>query len=397
MAMQQDSGRELFPDLARACALCGIALVNVTLFAYPGVTGYPAGALATPWDQAAWFLVAALFLYKSYTLFSFMFGVGFAQQQSAAQRSDAGFGARYARRMLGLLLLGVANIALLFYGDILVIYAFFGTLLYLFRNASVERLIRWGRGLYVLQVVIAFSFALAMWSWASFAPEDMATEAAALQQDAAPSYAAFTSGDFMQVAAFRLASWQQDIVYAISLQGFGVIAFFLLGLAAARAGLLRDAGAPFWQRSRRLYLPLGIAANLVGGWLLVNAESVLDPREMFGLAIIAAASPWSTAGYLGLIAAWVEAPDSSLRRFMARAGSASLTGYLLQGLLMSLLFCGYGLGLYGRIGAAGCVLLAAVAALASLAFCSWWRERQARGPVEALLRAWTYLGPRSRA
>lgn len=397
MAMQQDSGRELFPDLARACALCGIALVNVTLFAYPGVTGYPAEALATPWDQAAWFLVAALFLYKSYTLFSFMFGVGFAQQQSAAQRSDAGFGARYARRMLGLLLLGVANIALLFYGDILVIYAFFGTLLYLFRNASVERLIRWGRGLYVLQVVIAFSFALAMWSWATFAPEDMATEAAALQQDAAPSYAAFTSGDFMQVAAFRLASWQQDIVYAISLQGFGVIAFFLLGLAAARAGLLRDAGAPFWQRSRRLYLPLGIAANLVGGWLLVNAESVLDPREMFGLAIIAAASPWSTAGYLGLIAAWVEAPDSSLRRFMARAGSASLTGYLLQGLLMSLLFCGYGLGLYGRIGAAGCVLLAAVAALASLAFCSWWRERQARGPVEALLRAWTYLGPRSRA
>jgi uncharacterized protein len=394
--MQQDSARELFPDLARACALCGIALVNVTLFAYPGVTGYPVAALATPWDQAAWFLVAALFLYKSYTLFSFMFGVGFAQQQSAAQRSDASFGARYARRMLGLLLLGVANIALLFYGDILVIYAFFGTLLYLFRNASVERLIRWGRGLYVLQVVIAFSFALAMWSWATFAPEDMATEVAALQQDAAPSYAAFTSGDFMQVAAFRLASWQQDIVYALSLQGFGVIAFFLLGLAAARAGLLRDAGAPFWERSRRLFLPLGIAANLVGGWLLVSAESVLDPREMFGLAIIAAASPWSTAGYLGLIAAWVQAPDSSLRRFMARAGSASLTAYLLQGLLLSLLFCGYGLGLYGRVGAAGCVLLAALAALGSLAFCSLWRERHARGPVEALLRALTYLGPRPR-
>lgn len=397
MAMQQDSARELFPDLARACALCGIALVNVTLFAYPGVTGYPAAALATPWDQAAWFLVAALFLYKSYTLFSFMFGVGFAQQQSAAQRGDASFGARYARRMLGLLLLGLANIALLFYGDILVIYAFFGSLLYLFRNASVGRLIRWGRGLYVLQVVIAFSFALAMWSWASFAPEDLATEAAALAEEAAPSYAAFTSTDFLQVAAFRLASWQQDIGYAISLQGFGVIAFFLLGLAAARSGLLRDSAAPFWERSRRLYLPLGIVANLVGGWLLVSAESIFDPREMFGLAIITAASPWSTAGYLGLIAAWVQAPDSRLRRFMARAGSASLTGYLMQGLLMSLLFCGYGLGLYGRVGAAACVLLAALAALASLAFCSLWRQRHARGPVEALLRAWTYLGPRSRA
>ena len=397
VTMQQDSTRELFPDLARACALCGIALVNVILFAYPGVTGYPAAALATPWDQAAWFIVAALFLYKSYTLFSFMFGVGFAQQQSAAQRSEAGFAGRYARRMLGLLLLGFANIALLFYGDILVVYALFGTVLYLFRNAAVERLIRWGRGLYVLQVVIACGFALAMWTWASFAPEELAMEAAALQQEAAPSYAAFSSSDFMRVAAFRLESWQQDIAYAISLQGFGVIAFFLFGLAAARAGLLRDPAAPFWDRSRRRYLPLGVAANLVGAWLLVSAESVLDPREMLGLAIIAAASPWSTAGYLGLIAAWVHAPDSALRRFMARAGSASLTGYLMQGLLMSLLFCGYGLGLYGKIGAAGCVLLAAAAALASLAFCSLWRQRQARGPVEALLRAWTYLGPRPRA
>lgn len=393
--MQQNPDRELFPDVARAVALCGIALVNVTLFAYPGVTGYTAAALATPFDQAAWFIVAALFLFKSYTLFSFMFGVGFAQQQAAAARAAAGFGARYLRRLLGLLLLGVANIALLFYGDILVIYAFFGSVLFLFRNAAVERLIRWGRGLYVLQVVIAVVFALAMWMWASFAPEEMAAEAGALAEEAAVSSAAFSSADFARVAAFRMQSWQQDIGYAIGLQGFGVIAFFLFGLAAAKSGLLRDATAPFWERCRRRYLPLGVAANLIGAGLLLTAESALDPRQMLGLAIITASSPWSTAGYLGLIAAWVQAPDSRLRRFMARAGSASLTAYLMQGLLMSLLFCGYGLGLYGRLGAAGCVLLAVGAALASLAFCSLWRERHPRGPVEALLRAWTYLGPRA--
>jgi uncharacterized protein len=198
------------------------------------------------------------------------------------------------------------------------------------------------------------------------------------------------------VAAFRMASWLQDISYVVSLQGFGVIAFFLLGLAAAREGLLSDPAAPFWQRSRRVYLPVGMVLSAFGAWLMVGAENLFDPREMLGLAVITLASPWSTAGYLGLIAHWAQRPDSAMRRFMARAGSASLTAYLLQGLLLSLVFCGYGVGLYGSASAAACVLIAALAAFASLAFCSLWRARFARGPVESLLRRWTYLGDAAR-
>lgn len=394
--MTRQAPRELFPDLARAAALFGIALVNVGVFAYPATLGYTAAALSTPLDQAAWFAVAALFLYKSYTLFSFMFGVGFAQQMAAADRDHAGFAGRYARRIVGLLFLGMANIWLLFYGDILVVYAALGALLYLFRHASVARLVRWGRGLYLLQVLITSLFAASIWIWSAVAPDEIAAELATLSDVAAPSYAAFRSSDFAEVAAFRMASWLQDIGYALAFQGFGVIAFFLLGLAAVRTGLLGDADAAFWRRSRRVYLPLGLASSLVGAWLMVSADSLFDPREMLGMAVITLASPWSTAGYLGLIALWTQQPDSALRRFMARAGSASLTAYLLQGLLLSLVFCGYGLGLYGSVSAAVCVLIAALAALASLAFCSLWRARFARGPFESLLRRWTYFGSAGR-
>lgn len=390
--MIRDSHRELFPDLARAAALCGIALVNVGLFAYPATVGYPARALGTMLDQAAWFAVAALFLFKSYTLFAFMFGVGFGQQMAAAERDQAGFGGRYARRIVGLLLLGLANIWFLYYGDILVLYAAFGSLLFLFRNASVARLINWGRGLYIVQVVIAFLFGVSIWLLSAFAPQDFATEFAGFADEAAVSYAAFRSSDFGVVAAFRMQLWLQDIGYLLALQGFGAIAFFLLGLAAVRSGLLRDPSAPFWRRSRRVHLPLGIALNAFGAWLVVGAENLFDPREIMGLAVITLASPLSTSGYLGLIALWTTRPDGALRRFMARAGSASLTAYLLQGLLLSLVFSGYGLGLYGQPSAAACVLIATLAAAASLAFCSAWRVRFARGPVEALLRRWTYLG-----
>ena len=97
-------------------------------------------------------------------------------------------------------------------------------------------------------------------------------------------------------------------------------------------------------------------------------------------------------GYLGLIAAWSQRADSRLRAFLVRAGGGSLTAYLLQGLLMSLVFSGYGLGLIGKLGAAAYISIGAAAGVLSLLFVGWWRGRHALGPVEMLLRRWVYLG-----
>ena len=72
------AGRHIFPDLARAVALIGIAVVNVGTFAYPFMTGYSTEALEASADLSAYFLVISIAMMKSYTLFSFMFGVGFA-------------------------------------------------------------------------------------------------------------------------------------------------------------------------------------------------------------------------------------------------------------------------------------------------------------------------------
>ena len=87
----QAAGREIFPDLARAWALFGIALVNVGVLSWPMMSSYhAAGATVSSIDEAAWFGVNALFLMKSYSLFSFMFGVGFAYQMQSAERRGVG-------------------------------------------------------------------------------------------------------------------------------------------------------------------------------------------------------------------------------------------------------------------------------------------------------------------
>jgi uncharacterized protein len=387
--------RQPFPDLVRAFALCGIAVVNVDYFAHAKMGGVIAGAWDSPADRAAWWTVATLFMLKSYSLFAVMFGVGVAQQMRSAAADGAGFGGRHARRLSGLLVLGLFNAALLFYGDILVIYALLGTLLYLFRELGIAALRRWAIGLYVVQAAVV----LLLWfsTFALVLPEAAPTLRQALDesaQDTAQRVAGFAASGVLAVAATRFDAWATDLVWMVAMQGFGALAFMLYGLYLARSGLLEDTASVRWARARRIDLPLGLTLAAIGGWLMVGSEHELEPAFMGGFALIVIGSPFSTMGYLGLLAAWSQRPASPRRAFLTRAGGGSLTAYLLQGLLLSLVFSGYGLGLVGQLGAAAYIPIGAAAAVLSVLFVGWWRSRYPLGPVETLLRRWVYLGER---
>ena len=103
---------------------------------------------------------------------------------------------------------------------------------------------------------------------------------------------------------------------------------------------------------------------------------------------------FSSAGYLGLIAKWTDGPVNKFKVFMARGGTATLTAYLLQGLFLSVIFNAYGLGLYTKLDAVYCILIALIVAGLTIAFTSLWRKHFERGPFEYGLRRFTYLGNR---
>ena len=132
--------RQLLPDLVRAFALFGICVVNVGVMAWPmaSMYHYP-GGLTGPIDEAAFFAISALFLFKSYSLFSLMFGVSFAYQMESAARRGVGFAGRYWRRIVGLLAFGILNIVCLFVGDILVMYAVLGSFCSCFARRGPKR------------------------------------------------------------------------------------------------------------------------------------------------------------------------------------------------------------------------------------------------------------------
>ena len=133
-------------DVLRGFALLGILLMNLEAFVGPllgSVTGLdPRLTGADAWVDALIFIFVQG---KFYTLFSLLFGMGFAVMMQRASASGRPFVGLYLRRTLVLLAIGLVHALLIWSGDILVTYALIAfVLLAFFRNTPQSRLPKWG-------------------------------------------------------------------------------------------------------------------------------------------------------------------------------------------------------------------------------------------------------------
>ncbi|MFN7055208.1 DUF418 domain-containing protein [Hyphomonas sp.] len=383
------TGRALMPDLIRAFALFGIAAVNVMLFSQPMTTGFVDGGLDQPLDQAAFLGMTGLFLMKSYPLFSTMFGAGLAYQLYAAERAGAQFAPRYFRRMGALIGLGILHFIFFWIGDILLTYGLLGCILFAMRGTSPKTLVRVGIILIAVNTALMLSLGGLMLLGETYAPEQMVFDYSPMTEAA---LAALGAGSFADAAAWRASQLPMFLPTVLLTQGIATFGFFCFGLAAVKNGVIDNPDAPIWRLSRRVFLPIGLVGSFAGGWMLMQAPSSTGSQFMLGSGVVMAFSAFSSLGYAGLIASISTGEPGPIRRFLARAGSASLTAYLLQSVIFSLIFTAYGLGQYGQMTAGQAIGTAALVALASLVFTGLWRSFAARGPMEVLLRRVTYWG-----
>ncbi|MFQ5818190.1 MAG: DUF418 domain-containing protein, partial [Terriglobia bacterium] len=125
-------------DILRGWAIFGILLVNMMVFSadyLPEAELWPGLA-----DRTAFYLIRFFGESKFWTLFSFLFGLGFALQLERAKARGVRFFPVYRRRLLALLLIGIFH-SLIWEGDQLIIYALLGFLLFVFRGRSPRTLV----------------------------------------------------------------------------------------------------------------------------------------------------------------------------------------------------------------------------------------------------------------
>ena len=382
-------------DALRGLALFGILVVNMAVF-HSGIAGMNLGGGlgATGWRNSATDAVITwLFAGKFILIFSFVFGWGIYTQ---ATRSD-GFRARYLRRLLGLILLGAIHAAFFFAGDILVTYALLGLFMLrpIRRDWPVRRLVRNAVALLAVQAAIL----LGLVALTAAAP----SEDASFMEYARRSAEVYRTGDFWSVVPQRLTDFAIGLVLSLAIVGWGLLAMFRLGLAAAKTFAQGGAVAarPLARRMLWPALIVGLAGN--AGCAALTAGSPEPWASSAALLQFALFAPILALGYVAVAVLILTTPAGNrVISVLGPAGRMSLSVYIGQSVVMSLLFHGYGLGLSKAIGPAGGVLVCIAVYAALVGMSHLWLAAFRIGPLEWILRSitegrWVALRPAPQA
>ena len=380
------TARQAFPDQLRGIALLGIILVNAPFLAI-SAAGYSEASVADGWDRAVAFLVTMLAAGKFYIIFSFLFGYSslFILKDGSKLNRRV-----YRRRLVALLLLGIAHVVFFFVGDILVTYALLGFALLLLVKRSDRAL--WLTALIVWIVAACWVIAIAGLTAVVTVlfPEEAATD---LTMFAAYDDA-MADGTFWQTVLERLKIYPTVIVSVIFGQGLFAFVAFCLGMLAARhqfLGRLEDF-RPWLRRCAIWGLAVGLPLQFACTWFILGPGMpvglAMGPAGQVASALQLTLAPILSAGYIGALALLAMRRPRALAP-LAPPGQASLTIYLGESVLLCVIFCGWGFGLFGTLGAVA-VTGIAIACWAVLAVAmTLWLRRFSQGPLEWLVGKWT--------
>ena len=395
-------------DVVRGLAVMGILLANLPAFALPHAAYFSPlawGGASTP-DVVAWFTNFVFIEGKMRGLFSFLFGASMLLIVDRARASGHNAAAVHYPRMAVLFAIGVAHLYLIWWGDILAHYALVGAVAFFFTRLQTRALVAWGLGFLGLSFLSGLAGFMAL---ADSAARDT-PQAIATWTDFGRGFGIPPRAELEEELAAMRGPWIDNVRWRwkhatdpFSFLKFGAmqtLSAMLLGMAAFRSGLLTGD----WDRSRlKRWAALCLAIGL-GGYAVLGVLTIangFDQRFVF-LGSIVASEPFrvlAVVGYAALAVLLVR-PGGWLTERIAAVGRAAFTNYLGTSILVSAIFCGWGLGLFGSVSRASIYLVAPMVWLIMLAWSKPWLERFQYGPLEWAWRSlarWELQPMRKRA
>ena len=386
-------------DVLRGFALLGILLMNLEGFVGP-VMASASGLdpALTGADRTVDLLVYVLVQGKFYTLFSLLFGMGFAVMSQRAERAGRPFAGVYWRRGLALLAIGALHAVFIWAGDILMMYALCSFLLLAFRPLP-HRWYPWfGLGAYAMPI----GFMYLMGAMGSLLggtegwDKAMGEIGAQMQALIESERTAYGSGSYGEATWQRLKSTGMALSN-ITMFGFIAFGLFLLGAWFVRSGAIarpREFGR-LYGLLRWVALPVGLLAMLGSVALSPTmAPTTFNLRVSTAFALQMTANLLMCLGYLAWILKALESPAGArVLSMLAPAGRMALTHYLMQSLVCTWIFYGYGLGYFEELPRAWQPLFAVALFSVQVALSHAWLSRFRFGPMEWAWRSLTYASP----
>jgi len=375
--------RDITPDVLRGFALLGILVVNIQFMGLSSAEGARGEWALGLVNGSATFIIASIFTGKFYLLFSFLFGYS----SNYIIRGERANRTRWVKRCFILMTLGILHFTFLWHGDIIFVYGIFGLLLIPFFFRADKTLKIWARVVYLVSSTIILLVGVLVFVGERYFPEESYQTPMDTKLDQL-----LLNGTFMEAIPARLELWVYGVSTGIFLQGGLAFAAFLLGLRMARSQFL---SSPIdKQKNKQLMkvgLLLGAPIQLLSAALLVWNEQKAEPSEathILALFVSFIAAPLLSMFYVGVIRKFVE-EKPHLVSWMKPAGKMSLTIYISQSVITSMIFGPWGLGLFQELQTWQVLLLAIGIWIGLVLFATHWLKKFQQGPLESLMGALT--------
>jgi uncharacterized protein len=381
----------------------GILLMNIISFAMPEAAYFSPAAYGgtSPPDVISWAIMSVLVDSKMRGLFSMLFGASMLLVYERAEAAQGDGKSVHRKRMVWLLLFGLVHYYLIWFGDILTLYALCGLvgigLLYT-DEAQLRRIAIW---LLSINFLIFGALMIGLWVLKGMAmqpgadpelvknfAEVMAEFGGANSETIAKSMALYQGGYF-EILHHQLTEGLFIPVISFLVGGLETLGLMALGMMFFRNGFLTGD----WDDAR--YVKTVRIAYLIGipGQIALVVCGLVSGFD--ALVVIGSTWAWSAPFRIAVMIGHAALAMLLIKKFaksaiMARisaVGQAAFTNYLGTSILMTILFYGYGFGLFGQMSRWQTYFVVPVVWVIMLLWSKPWLDRFRYGPLEWLWRS----------
>ena len=381
-------------DILRGFALLGIIFNNMQ---------YLSGYAFTPFDtlkqiidfqfnENVYHLLDIIITAKFYTLFSFLFATGFYIQLSRHKEESIDFLKIYRWRLFILLLIGAVH-GLIWFGDILLSYAIMGFILILFRNVKSKNLLRWSICILLLPSLIDLALLPFFQTSATISFNTTIPVVHVNYPDITPEAVinTYQNGSLAEIFLlnFHNLIWL-NMGHIPSGQIFTLLGIFLLGYYLASADFFTEKSKPITLLIISLLIGLlaTLSARILGGSLYRWPPTL--PNILFKFLLLIGQISLCIS-YITIIYKIVQTSRGKrILKYLIPMGRMALSNYLLQTILMIVIFYNFGFNLFGRIGLIQTMGIAILILVIQIIFSNIWLKNFRFGPFEWLWRSLTY-------
>ena len=371
-------------DILRGVALFGILLVNILGFnaSFFNFGGFY-NSLPDEFQRSFYNVYISLTADKFIFLFSFLFGYGIFMQYYKFINNQEKFNGFFVRRMAVLAAFGIIHIVFLWAGDILLIYAIAGFIILLFYRLKTK---------WLFPLAFLFYFFIAIWLlvdiWIDL-PNAMSSTCPECLENAKLIYTENNYYECLKLRIIEYYSFRNINAYYYLPKVIGIV---LMGFIASKHDLYNNiiSNRTKWTIT---FLLMTVVSTIIyfGYEKIVDFDSpYANAVYMFGYEMMNLFIALTYMLFIILIVSFN--PIAKALKPVADMGRMSLTNYIAQSIILSIIFYGWGLGYFGQTNVVNLVILAVCVYVFQIVISSIWLRYFKQGPLEMIWRKICYSG-----